>query len=187
MKYSARSSLTKTNRIKYLYLAGFLCFAVAAAAGLMLGSTRLTFSEILRAFTEGFDVSAGTRIFAYVRLPRTVAALVCGAALAVSGAVIQGVLANQLASPSVIGVNAGAGVAVTLCTALDIYGGWRLSLFSFVGAFAAVMLVIGLGLSSGISIGNVTVSGTAIAAVLGVILAKVLPQEDRESTKAAKQ
>lgn len=44
---------------------------------------------------------------------------------------------------------------------------------------AAVMLVIGLGLSSGISIGNVTISGTAIAAVLGVILAKVLPQEEK--------
>ena len=169
MKYSARSSLTKTNRIKYLYLAGFLCFAVAAAAGLMLGSTRLTFSEILRAFTEGFDVSAGTRIFAYVRLPRTVAALVCGAALAVSGAVIQGVLANQLASPSVIGVNAGAGVAVTLCTALGIYGGWRLSLFSFVGAFAAVMLV-SLGAKKwGASRSTVILLGVAMNSLLGAV------------------
>ena len=169
MKYSARSSLTKTNRIKYLYLAGFLCFAVAAAAGLMLGSTRLTFSEILRAFTEGFDASAGTRIFAYVRLPRTVAALVCGAALAVSGAVIQGVLANQLASPSVIGVNAGAGVAVTLCTALGIYGGWRLSLFSFVGAFAAVMLV-SLGAKKwGASRSTVILLGVAMNSLLGAV------------------
>ena len=169
MKYSARSSLTKTNRIKYLYLAGLLCFAIAAAAGLMLGSTRLTFSEILRAFTEGFDVSAGTRIFAYVRLPRTVAALVCGAALAVSGAVIQGVLANQLASPSVIGVNAGAGVAVTLCTALDIYGGWRLSLFSFVGAFAAVMLV-SLGAKKwGASRSTVILLGVAMNSLLGAV------------------
>lgn len=169
MKYSARSSLTKTNRIKYLYLAGLLCFAIAAAAGLMLGSTRLSFSELLRAFTEGFDVSAGTRIFAYVRLPRTVAALVCGAALAVSGAVIQGVLANQLASPSVIGVNAGAGVAVTLCTALGIYGGWRLSLFSFVGAFAAVMLV-SLGAKKwGASRSTVILLGVAMNSLLGAV------------------
>ena len=169
MKYSARSSLTKTNRIKYLYLAGLLCFAIAAAAGLMLGSTRLSFSELLRAFTEGFDVSAGTRIFSYVRLPRTVAALVCGAALAVSGAVIQGVLANQLASPSVIGVNAGAGVAVTLCTALGIYGGWRLSLFSFVGAFAAVMLV-SLGAKKwGASRSTVILLGVAMNSLLGAV------------------
>ena len=45
---------------------------------------------------------------------------------------------------------------------------------------AAVMLVLGLGLADGINLGNITISGTAIAAVLGVILAKVLPKEDRD-------
>lgn len=45
---------------------------------------------------------------------------------------------------------------------------------------AAVMLVVGLGLSNGITVGSVTVSGTAIAAVLGVILAKILPQKESE-------
>ena len=52
---------------------------------------------------------------------------------------------------------------------------------------AAVMLVLGLGLSNNVTIGSVTISGTAIAAVLGVILAKVLPREDAEEAKAAKQ
>ena len=52
---------------------------------------------------------------------------------------------------------------------------------------AAVMLVLGLGLSNNVTIGSVTISGTAIAAVLGVILAKVLPKEDAEESKAAKQ
>ena len=86
-----------------------------------------------------------------------------------SGAVIQGVLANQLASPSVIGVNAGAGVAVTLCTALGIYGGWRLSLFSFVGAFAAVMLV-SLGAKKwGASRSTVILLGVAMNSLLGAV------------------
>lgn len=52
---------------------------------------------------------------------------------------------------------------------------------------AAVMLVLGLGLSNNVTIGSVTISGTAIAAVLGVILAKVLPKEDAEEAKAARQ
>jgi uracil permease len=52
---------------------------------------------------------------------------------------------------------------------------------------AAVMLVIGLGLPGGITLGNVNVSGTAIAALLGVILAKVLPQNDAEEKEAAKK
>ena len=58
-----------------------------------------------------------------------------------SGAVIQAVLANRLASPSIIGVNSGAGLAVTLCTALGIYGGWQLSLAAFLGGFTVVTFV----------------------------------------------
>ena len=52
---------------------------------------------------------------------------------------------------------------------------------------AAVMLVIGLGLPNGINFGSVNVSGTAIAALLGVILAKVLPRNDAEEKETAKQ
>lgn len=169
MKGSAKYCLKQNNRIRLLYLLGVLFFVLSAAAGLMLGSTALTFSEIRQAFTEGFHSSAGARIFAYIRLPRTAAALICGAALAVSGAVIQGVLANRLASPSIIGVNSGAGLAVTLCTALGIYGGWRLSVFSFLGAFAAVMLVSLSARRWGASRGTVILIGVALNSLLGAV------------------
>ena len=169
MRNSAKYCSEKTNRIKWLYLAGLLFLGAAVVTGLMLGSTKVTFAEIRQAFTDGFDSSAGARIFAYVRLPRTAAALVCGAALAVSGAVIQGVLANRLASPSIIGVNSGAGLAVTVCTALGIYGGWQLSVFSFLGAFAAVMLVSLSSRKWGASRGTVILVGVAMNSLLGAV------------------
>ena len=169
MRNSAKYCSEKTNRIKWLYLAGLLFLGAAVVTGLMLGSTKVTFAEIRQAFTDGFDSSAGARIFAYVRLPRTAAALVCGAALAVSGAVIQGVLANRLASPSIIGVNSGAGLAVTVCTALGIYGGWQLSVFSFLGAFAAVMLVSLSSRKWGASRGTVILIGEAMNSLLGAV------------------
>ena len=169
MNNSAQSCLKKTNRITWLYLAGFLFLGISVIAGLTLGSTGLTFFEIKQAFTEGFGSSAGARIFAFVRLPRTAAALVCGAALSVSGAVIQGVLANRLASPSIVGVNSGAGLAVTICTALGIYGGWRLSVFSFLGAFAAVMLVSLGSRKWGASRGTVILLGVAMNSLLGAV------------------
>ncbi|MGI6172883.1 MAG: FecCD family ABC transporter permease [Christensenellales bacterium] len=153
--------------MRCLYAAGILFLAISALLGILLGSTNLSLSEIIDALRSGFHSSAGARIFAYVRLPRTLASLVCGAALAVSGAVIQGVLANRLASPSVIGVNAGAGLAVTLCAALGVFGGWQLSLFSFLGAFAAVMLV-SLGAKKwGASRGTVILIGVAMNSLLG--------------------
>lgn len=178
MKYSEKSSLAN-KRLLWLYPAGLLLLLAAAVTGIALGSAALSLSEIAAAFRCGFHSSAGARIFAYSRLPRTLASLVCGAALAVSGAVIQGVLANRLASPSIIGVNAGAGLAVTLCTALGIPGGWQLSLYAFLGAFAAVMLVSLGARHWGASRGTVILIGVAMNALLGAVsdtITAILPE-----------
>ncbi len=157
------------NKIKLLYCMGFLSLAVSFALAIFLGSTPLSLSEITDAFTKGFGFSAGSRIFAYVRLPRALASLLCGAALSVSGAVIQNVLQNRLASPGIIGVNSGAGLAVTLCTAFGIYGGWVFSLCSFLGAFGAVMLVSLASRRFGASRGTVILIGVALSSLLGAV------------------
>ncbi len=51
---------------------------------------------------------------------------------------------------------------------------------------AGVMLVFGLGLGSGITVGSVTISGTAVAAVLGIVLSHILPKEDADERRAGK-
>ena len=145
----------------------FLCTSFVLS--ILLGSTRLSLAEIGAALRDGVQTSAGARIFVYVRLPRTLAALVSGAALAVSGAVIQYVLANRLASPGIIGVNAGAGLAVTLCTALGVMGGFRLSLFAFLGAFVTVMVVSFGAKRWGASRGTVILIGVAMNCLLGAV------------------
>lgn len=166
---NSEKSCLKKNKIVSLYIVGVVFLAFSAMLGIMLGSSRLSFPEISQAFTESFNSSAGTRIFAYVRLPRTIASLLCGAALSVSGAVIQSVLANRLASPSIIGVNAGAGLAVTLCAAFGILSGWQLSFFSFLGAFVTVMTVSFAAKHWGASRGTVILIGVAVNSLLGAI------------------
>ncbi len=169
MRSSAEFCLKNKNRIKLLYLTGVLLLLVAIVSGIGLGSTSVSFSELYHAICEGLYTLPAWRIIYYVRLPRTIASLVCGAALAVSGALIQGVLSNRLASPSVIGVNSGAGLAVTLCTAFGIYGGWRLSLFAFLGAFAAVMIVSLGARRWSASRGKVILIGVAMNSLLGAV------------------
>lgn len=93
-----------------------------------------------------FEFFSGTntahwRIFRYARLPRTIACLLAGAGLSTSGAIIQGVLANRLASPGIIGVNAGAGLGVTVCCALGAVSGWAAAGSAFLGALFAVLAV----------------------------------------------
>ena len=159
--------LRKNKRIGYLYAAAVGMLLLSAVTGILLGAAGFTAAELMRALGSLGADSPETMILRYARLPRVLASLLCGAALSVSGVVIQGVLANRLASPSVIGVNAGAGLAVTLCSALGVVGGWRLSLAAFLGAFAAVMAV-SLGAKKwGVSRGTVILMGVAMNSLLG--------------------
>lgn len=163
-------SLPRTKkRILLLYCIAVALILLASLLGLLFGSVGIDPRELLQGLLGGERDTAAFRIFWYVRFPRCAAGLLCGGALALSGAVIQGVLANRLASPSIIGVNSGAGLAVTLCAAFGVLGGWRLSLCAFLGAFFAVMLIsLGAG-KWGASRGTVILMGVALNALLGAI------------------
>ena len=164
-----KNSQVNNARIVLLYAVAVALLAAALLSGLLLGATQVTVREIAEALFGGARESAAARIVWYVRLPRVLGSIACGAALAVAGAVIQGVLANRLASPSIIGVNAGAGLAVTLCAAFGVLGGWRLSLFAFLGAFLSVMLV-SLGAKKwGASRGKVILMGVALNSLFGAV------------------
>lgn len=162
--------LRKSNpKIGCLYAAAAAMLLFSTVTGILFGATEFGFSDLLRVIGEMNLGSPEAKIFCFVRFPRVLGSLLCGAALAVSGAVIQGVLANRLASPSIIGVNSGAGLAVTLCSAMGIAGGWRFSLFAFLGAFAAVMTV-SLGAKKwGASRGTVILMGVAMNSLLGAV------------------
>ena len=86
----------------------------SAVLSICIGTVKITPQQILRALFSGERDTPEARIILYSRLPRTVACILAGAGLAVSGAIIQAVLANRLASPGIIGVNAGAGLAVNI-------------------------------------------------------------------------
>ena len=141
-----------------------LACVLAALASLFLGAAALSPGELL----SGTGTAAG-RIFWYVRLPRTAGCLLAGAALSVAGCVIQNVLANPLASPNIIGVNAGAGLAVTVCCALGCLSGWVIAGAAFGGAFLAVMLVSLAAKAVGASRTTVILAGVAVNAFLGAI------------------
>lgn len=95
--------------------AGVLAFA---AAGLLLGETALSGAQYAQAFR---DPASGPHVVLFeIRLPRTVAALVVGAALGLAGAVMQGLLRNPLADPGVLGVSGGAGLGAALAISLGL-------------------------------------------------------------------
>ncbi len=136
--------------------------AVLAVASLGLGAVSVAPTEVLRALLSGQSDGVAAQIVLYARLPRTLAGLLAGAALAVAGVLIQTVLANPLAAPHILGVNAGAGLAVTVCCALA-PGLAMQPLAAFGGAMAGVLLVLLFAESTGASRITLVLAGVAIS------------------------
>ena len=153
--------------VRKMTAAGLFC-ALAALLSLSLGAARLDLPQLWRCILEGPGSTAGY-IFWYVRLPRTAACLLAGSALSVSGAVIQRVLNNRLASPSIIGVNAGAGLAVTACCALGVLSGWAVAGAAFAGAVASALLIVLVAEKVGASRTTVILGGVAVNTFLNAL------------------
>lgn len=103
------------------------------------------------------------------RIPRTLVGIVVGAAFGVAGGLIQALTRNPLADPGILGVNAGAGFAVTVGAGLfGLSGITGYVWFAFLGAAAATVLVYAIGSAGRGSAAPVTLvlSGVALAAVL---------------------
>ena len=148
--------------------------AAATAAALTLGASSVSLPE-LAAWLVGGDVSDMARnILENVRVPRVLAALLAGAALATSGALIQACLDNPLASPNVIGVNSGAGLAVLLAASLVPGALWLTPLAAFIGALATALIIFALSLGTGLSRLTVVLAGIAITTVFGAGMNTIL-------------
>ena len=156
------------SKMKICFMVAVLLLIVSALLSICLGSARLSLAELWSAIQEGMGntTTPAARIFWYARLPRTAACMLAGAALAVSGAVIQGVLTNKLASPGIIGVNAGAGLAVTICCAVGAFSGWLIAGAAFAGAVTAVLLVALTAQKIGASRTTVILGGVAVNSCL---------------------
>lgn len=159
---SLRTFSTRGRRGLFFAILGALTL-LTAGLSLWIGSVKLSPAQVLNALLGRDTASAAARIVLYTRLPRTCAAVLAGAALAVSGAVIQTVLNNPLASPGIIGVNSGAGLAVAIvCAAAPLAQKWT-PLVAFAGALLGVGLVLGLTFRTSASKMTVVLAGVAIS------------------------
>ena len=100
-------------KMRRVLLTSALLLVVVAVAGLCIGSVRLSLSQIATALMGKGDETANIILW-QIRLPRVLAGILAGIGLSVSGVLLQSVTSNELASPNVIGINSGAGLAVIL-------------------------------------------------------------------------
>ncbi len=169
--HDERASRTLRERTAYrlfvlLVLAalGFLAFLVSIS----LGALRIPVGEVVRSlFTDTEDITR--QIVWNIRLPRTIVGGLVGMSLALSGAVLQGVMRNPLAAPNIIGVSAGAAVAaMVLLVALPQFS-FLLTPGAFIGAFGSTILIYLLAWKNGIKPMRLVLAGVAVSAFLGAI------------------
>ena len=110
----------------------------------------------------------------FVRIPRTIAAILSGCALSVSGLILQTVLNNSLASPNTIGVNAGAGLFTVLTAAYlpDLL--YLTPIAAFIGGMLSVLIVYFIAQKTGASRMAIILSGIAVSSFIGAITDTVL-------------
>lgn len=154
-------SLTKKKSIIVAFtLLFFICFFISIGNG----AVKLSPLQIIKTILYERDTS-NYQIIWNVRLPRTIVALLVGISLSLSGAILQGVMRNPLASPSTIGVSAGAGLMALIILILfpDYY--YLVPLGAFVGALGATMLIYILAWNEGVMPTRMILAGVAVASL----------------------
>lgn len=122
-------------------VAAVIVLALVAGASLAVGARQLSPGTVWNALA-GFDPASGDHTVVRARMPRTALGLLVGGALGLAGAAMQGVARNPLADPGILGVNAGAALAVV--TGIYVFGVSSLAgyiWFAFIGAAAAAVAV----------------------------------------------
>ena len=158
---------------------------VAAVAGLAIGPVRLTPAEVWEALGGRGDVTA-VAIMRDIRAPRVALAALVGAALAMSGAALQGTMRNALAEPYLLGVSGGAAVGAVVTVAARVTFG-LVPVGAFVGAIAAVVLVLAIARAGAgrpdprVLLMAGVVVGAFANAVIMVVLASQPPDAIRNS------
>ena len=150
-----------------------LCFALLAVLllvlgtlNLMIGSSRLSASEVLAALLPGQSGSMAAGIVRSIRLPRLLAAALLGGALAVSGFLLQTFFSNPIAGPFVLGISSGAKLIVALCMIFCLSRGIALRSFGMItAAFCGAMLSM-----SFVLIASSRLRGMGMLIVCGVMI-----------------
>jgi len=155
--------ITISNPLVLLLLIGILLFTMLIA--LMQGAVPLTPSEVWQALWHRGDATHQVIVWD-LRLPRILAGVLVGAALGLSGALLQGMLRNGLAEPYLLGVSAGAGIVAIILITLGVLQTW-VPLAAWVGAVTAAFVVYALGrTSNGVAVERLILGGVAVSSLL---------------------
>jgi iron complex transport system permease protein len=165
--------MTKFRQFPFWLQALFalILLAVTVTISLCVGAANTSIQDVYEAVV-GQSGGKHYTILREIRFPRIIAAIFVGSALAVAGAIMQGVTRNPLADPGLLGLTAGANAVLALTMAFIPNASYIMLIFAcFVGAGIGMMIVYGIGASTknGFSPLKLVLAGAAVSALLQAI------------------
>jgi iron complex transport system permease protein len=171
-------NLTQTRSLRYWtgISIGIVVLLLCLLTSIAIGAREIPVETILKS-VSAFDNSFDSLVIRSLRLPRSLMAVAVGAALAVSGALMQGLTRNPLAETGLLGIEAGGALAVVM--SLFLFGSSSIELYAavaFGGAALAAVSVYGLGSlgRGGATPLNLTVAGAAMTAFISALTTTIL-------------
>ncbi|MEU1892345.1 iron ABC transporter permease [Streptomyces pristinaespiralis] len=180
------------DRLRIRSRAAFLTTTVVLAAvlvGVTIAAVLLGDAELLLGDVLNWAQGRAGRTVTFVldtRVPRVLAALLAGAALALAGTLVQSVTRNPLAEPGVLGVSGGAALgAVLLVTTVPLAGSWSVAGAAFAGAAVSSLVVFGLAARGGFQQNRLVLVGFGVATGTAALISLLIVLTDPfNATKA---
>ncbi|MEQ6356447.1 iron ABC transporter permease [Lysinibacillus sp. M3] len=164
--------MISTTRSRIIIIMTFVLTMVAAIVAIGLGSVKISIPDILTTIVNGRD-NAGvyTTIIWDIRLPRVLLALIVGANIAISGALLQAVMGNPLADPGLTGVTSGAAAFVLIILLANPEFTHFIPAAAFIGGLIAATIIYALAWRrTGITPITIILSGVAVNALCGGVI-----------------
>ena len=171
----------KISKVIVLFTGSILSIALCVLASLAFGARYINFHEVINALFNVDNTSFNTAVV-LERVPRTVFSIIAGAALGVSGALMQAITRNPIADPSILGVNTGASLFVVSGIAFfHINSAGQYIWFALAGAAVTAIFVYGICSmgSGGATPIKLALAGAATSAALSsLVSAVILPRTE---------
>lgn len=169
-------TLPRERRARLVRVGLFLFLALAVYVSITTGAAGTSPWATLGQWLRGEEIALADKVVLLnIRLPRLALGLLVGAALAVAGAVMQGLFRNPLADPGLVGVSAGAGLGAVLAIVLGAalpfaLGAWLVPSAAFIGGLCTTIILYMVATRAGrTSIATMLLAGIAIAALAGAV------------------
>ena len=186
-----------TQRVKLTYAFLFILLPICLIIGTSFGAFKIEFKQCVNILLNLFGIENYSEfttpqysVLLNIRLPRVFLSMMIGAALAVSGAGLQGLFRNPLADPGLIGISAGAMLAASIAIILGfqftngVLGYYSISFATFLGAIFTTIVVFRLSKSNKkTNIATMLLAGIAINALAGAVTGFIIYLSDDDQLR----